>query len=726
MNFKKILLSVLGAGLMSAWAGPVSYHGQLKAVGSHLKNSDSTRNVQIKGPSLYWSTIAGAPQYSKKTVDWFVENMDISVIRAAMAIKYWDNYGQDPIYDGMGNLGYLSSEDDMAKTVQLARIEDVIKAAILNDIYVIVDWHSHQAHKETADAKAFFVDIATRYQGVPNLIFEIYNEPTSSVTLTQVSSYANEVIAAIRATGNENLILVGSPYWSSDPNGIAVSSNLHTAYKNIAYTVHFYASTHFSTGDQRSSANKAMKDAGVTVFASEWGTTEANGTGTYIDAASVTNWTTWFDSAEVSSCNWSAVNLSETSAMWDVNKENNIANLSASGQLFYAYMQKKIAPPTGYPSGLSKTLSLLEGQSQDFTLTDVSATTGATFVKVEGPETGMGTVAVTPNKLTYTVPAWATQSTATFVYVLDLNGKQSKHRITVNINRKPSAGTKNFSASKVKPTTVNFTTLAIADPENNPVTIVSVVPVDGSAMVAADGKSFVYTPPLDFVPVGQTSKTTSVLLTISDGTSSVQETLTATIQNLAPEIGNEVASIPNTAPFSWQRSFFAIYDGDQDTVLFAAARVESGYPGTVVVNADKKSVTYTPDPNKISGARVPIYITVTDGELTSKEGRLMLSITGTGSAIVQDQTAILSAPGTSGPDLRWLGAGYAGLELDQSGDVRLDVYSLQGRHMGSLLSGYQGSGSYRLSLDGLDLRKGAYFMLLRQGATLRSLRFVQP
>ena len=44
-------------------------------------------------------------------------------------------------------------------------------------MYVLVDYHSHDAEKHPEQAIKFFETVARKYGQAPNLIYEIYNEP---------------------------------------------------------------------------------------------------------------------------------------------------------------------------------------------------------------------------------------------------------------------------------------------------------------------------------------------------------------------------------------------------------------------------------------------------------------------------------------------------------------------------------------------------------------------
>ena len=186
-------------------------------------------------------------------------------------------------------------------------IEDVINQAIERGVYVILDWHSHGAHKNPEESIEFFTDMAKKYGQYDNVIFEIFNEPMNTSWL-QVKKYAEQVIPEIRKH-SDNLILVGTPNWSQD---VLSAAKLPVEGDNIAYTLHFYAGTHKKW--LRDNADKAMKQ-GIALFVSEWGSVNADGNGG-INKESTEEWMQWIDENQLSSCNWAINDKAEGSSIY--------------------------------------------------------------------------------------------------------------------------------------------------------------------------------------------------------------------------------------------------------------------------------------------------------------------------------------------------------------------------------------------------------------------------
>ncbi len=313
--------------------GPVSQYGQLmtgknsSGKGQIYGSCDGVKDgkeVQVKGMSLYWSLKQEAVDYwSLNGITTMVNDMKIELVRAAMATSEdWKNgykgYTQDP-------------------TTQTNLVDAVVEAAIKNDIYVIIDWHSHTAHTQENDAKKFFSDMAKKWGSYDNVIFEVYNEPISTDWGT-IKNYANAIAKEIRQY-SDNLILVGNRNYDQNPQE-AIGQEV--GYPNVAYTMHYYANSHCWEGNnswggacEGTNALKAM-NAGLSVFVSEWGTGDADGGGSP-NASRNEEWQKYLDKHKLSWANWSASKISEGTAAFS-GGSNTSLSYSTSGNMVKGYL----------------------------------------------------------------------------------------------------------------------------------------------------------------------------------------------------------------------------------------------------------------------------------------------------------------------------------------------------------------------------------------------------
>jgi endoglucanase len=295
---------------------PVQAWGRLQVCGVRICSQAGTP-VQLRGMSLFWSNSGwGAERfYDRAVVDALADGWHATVVRAALG------------YNEPG--GYFSS------SANKARVEAVVDAAIARGMYVIVDWHSHSLFRD--EAVAFFSELAKKYAGVPNVIWEPFNEPVKQSWSRELKPYHEAVIAAIRAAGSTNLVVVGSPTWSQDVD-VAAEDPITTD-RNVAYTLHFYAGTHHQ--ELRDKAEKAMK-RGLALFVTEWGTCGASGNGSF-DPAATRAWTEWMDARGISSANWSLHDKVETASALQPGTSVvgpwSDARLTPSGKLARAYIQ---------------------------------------------------------------------------------------------------------------------------------------------------------------------------------------------------------------------------------------------------------------------------------------------------------------------------------------------------------------------------------------------------
>jgi len=735
---KKIMALVFLLFSAQAFAGPVSHFGYLKRCGKNICGSitGDSKPIFVKGPSLYWSDGSGTPFYNLETVDWFVDNMQISIIRAAMAIKYYDGDNQQPVKKPGGVAGYLQDN----KEGQKSYIKKVIEAAIANDIYVIVDWHSHVAHNETSEAVAFFKEIATEYKDCPNIVWEVYNEPTNQIGVDQVTNHSNQVIQAIRQAGNKNLAIIGSPSWSTDPSGQA--SNWGSSRdQNVAFVFHFYADIHKFEGEDPpssgggSSAKSAM-DAGNAVFASEWGSVDAYGKGSVNGSSD--KWTNWMENKQISSCMWNASNLDEGSSIFrPVANPLSMSNLSASGEYFKTYMAKSKWTeqiPEDHPKANDVTVSVNDGETKIFSASDLGVS--GTIKEVKSRETFSVEASNDDNSITYKADG-SQKGKVVLIYKVEKSGVTTQSKITVNItNRLPVVPIKNpITVSRKKDTTLSVTSvLNVSDPEGGTIRLVSasISPSDAGT-VTTSGNNIKFSP-----NSGADGTDPTLSYTVENSKGSRTGTVTLQIRNIAPTARSVTTTfapnVPNTEPVEIGIDRFSAKDADGDDMWFDKLYLDPQYPGTLEKVSDDKYI-YHPDASKIGS--VYFLAVITDGSLNSPTSRVGITLTGNGSEI--NVTPPTSIPGVVDPEdpviaypsinakgmgLSQLGSGRIQLYFAQSGFAKLDVYSLSGKNVGTLLSGNQNAGSQEVSLKSLNLQKGIYILRLSQGSQVKTMRVV--
>ncbi len=308
--------------------GPVSQYGQLLAASPNgvgriygsCAGPVAGAEVQVRGMSLYWSIMKDAlVYYTDDAISTMVDEMNIEVVRLAIATE--EDWG-----DGYG--GFV-----LDPYFQRQAIKSAVEAAVKNDIYVIIDWHSHTAEDQLSAAMGFFEEMASQYGSLDNVIFEVYNEPKGKWGISRareywptIKSYAESVISVIRKY-SDNLIIVGTPFYSQYPN---VSLSNPIADMNVAYTFHYYANSH-SVESEGSNAEEAMA-SGYSVFVTEWGTGDADGDGIPGTSANAA-WQKWLDKNKLSWANWSASRIDEGTAAFETTSTANELFYTKSGSM---------------------------------------------------------------------------------------------------------------------------------------------------------------------------------------------------------------------------------------------------------------------------------------------------------------------------------------------------------------------------------------------------------
>ncbi len=287
--FIAVLLSLSFQGLLSAQT-PVAKNGALYVEDGKIVNQHGVE-PQLRGISLSWSLWGGRKYYNPEVVDWLSSDFKISILRVAMGVQ--------PKH------GYLD-EPDLQRQLVITQVDEAIKQGI----YVLIDWHDHNSDKHTGQAKVFFAEMAKKYTGVPNVIYEIWNEPAKT-TWDTVKNYALQVIPEIRKYDKDNLIVVGSPHWDKDID-IAAADPI-TGFKNIAYSFHFYASDPNHQEKLMAKADKAIKMK-LPLIVTEWGVGESDGNGQF-DRVKTKKWLSWTEANHLSWANWNVTDKQETTAL---------------------------------------------------------------------------------------------------------------------------------------------------------------------------------------------------------------------------------------------------------------------------------------------------------------------------------------------------------------------------------------------------------------------------
>ncbi|MBP9997461.1 MAG: cellulase family glycosylhydrolase [Lachnospiraceae bacterium] len=268
-----------------------STSGRLHVEQTHIYDENG-EEVILKGVSTHG--IQWFPQFvnerlfNELSTDW-----NANLVRIAM---YSDAYCESP--------------DRRSELLDL--VKQGIDYAVESDMYVIVDWHilyDNNPNMNIDSAKQFFSYMSLEYHDVPNVIFEICNEPNGNTTWDDISEYAKQIIPIIRTNDSDSIIIVGTPDYSSDLSG-AVDKPLNE-YDNIMYAYHFYASGQGE--DDMAHLNTAL-EKGVPVFVSECGLPNSDGDGE-TDEKSVEKWFKLVEDNHLSFTIWSLSDKEETASM---------------------------------------------------------------------------------------------------------------------------------------------------------------------------------------------------------------------------------------------------------------------------------------------------------------------------------------------------------------------------------------------------------------------------
>uniref|UniRef100_A0A914M8V1 Glycoside hydrolase family 5 domain-containing protein n=1 Tax=Meloidogyne incognita TaxID=6306 RepID=A0A914M8V1_MELIC len=290
--------------------------------------SEKGKIIQLRGMSLFHSNLQeGTIFYNAETVRALKCSWRANIVRAAMGVY-------------MFSPGYLAD-----KNKEKAKIKAVVDAAIANGMYVLVDWHYTSDEIFEEAAKQFFKEMSTEYRGVPNVLYEIYNEPVKN-SWDVVKRYHEKIIQVIRANDRDAIIICGTPWY--DQKILDAYSNPIKNYNNIMYTLHFYASE--GGADQLRKVVEISLKRKFPIFVTEYGLTLGTGDGP-INEQQTNLWWNLLDKYGISYINWSICNKKENSAALkpgstpkDVWQDSALTN---SGRIVKRMLISKNPVPTG-------------------------------------------------------------------------------------------------------------------------------------------------------------------------------------------------------------------------------------------------------------------------------------------------------------------------------------------------------------------------------------------
>lgn len=267
----------------------------LKVKGAQLVNAKG-KVVQLKGVSTHG--LSWYPRYvNQKAFAYMKKNWRINAVRLAM-------------YTGEYN-GYCTGDKANLRALE-KKIDQGVRYAAKAGLYVIIDWHIlSDGNPKTYEKEslAFFKKMASKYKNRTNVIYEICNEPNGGFSWDTIKSYAEKVIKVIRARDKNAVILIGTPNWSQDVE-LAAEHPIQ-GYKNLMYSLHFYAGTH---GEFLREKAQAALDRGLPLFVSEFGISDASGNGA-LNKTEGSRWMKFLKKNKISYIGWSLSNKPESSAL---------------------------------------------------------------------------------------------------------------------------------------------------------------------------------------------------------------------------------------------------------------------------------------------------------------------------------------------------------------------------------------------------------------------------
>ena len=263
----------------------VSKNGWLRIEEDKIVNEDG-KQVMLRGINSHH--LIGYHQfYNYDNLKNLKENWGVNVFRIALFIT--------PKEEGYIKNKYLKDY-----------LEEIVQNCIKLDMYVIIDWHIlHESNPQLYEKEAikFFDEMSKKYAEVPNVLYEICNEPNGKkITWKKViKPYAEKLIKTIRTNSPNSIIIVGTEDYSKS---IAPVIEDPLEHKNIIYAIHTYMGE--DTRITTNSIELAIQHK-IPIFVTECGATDGSGDGyLYLEPFKI-----WIKSLEEKNISWAVWQLSD-------------------------------------------------------------------------------------------------------------------------------------------------------------------------------------------------------------------------------------------------------------------------------------------------------------------------------------------------------------------------------------------------------------------------------
>jgi endoglucanase len=228
----------------------------LSVSGRFIKDP-SGNNVVLRGVSLTDVSVANSrPRNARQLIDMATDNANGWFARVVRLPVYPDAIDMQP--------GWNANPDAYFNN----HLNPAVQECIARQIYCIIDWHYIRDYNSSAvdtSTRNFWTFMAPKYRDVPNVIYELYNEPINPDNWSTWKTTAQPWVNIIRAAAPNNLILIGGPRWSQ--NVAEAASNPFTG-GNIAYVAHIYPQ---HGGQSTWDAWFGNSSSTVPYFITEWG-----------------------------------------------------------------------------------------------------------------------------------------------------------------------------------------------------------------------------------------------------------------------------------------------------------------------------------------------------------------------------------------------------------------------------------------------------------------------